>query len=342
PRYTNSLIFLFVLYIFLGSPFLFAEETHPVSDEVKPKKEKIPYILTVPNWFLGVGPEVNGFTRMTSDEDKIAFGGNFIWGVHFLKDFGTGVKVTYFNNFDTVGAFEAAAFFRYYFPFKKRGLFAQAEAGLALLFEYGYTFTAFTGGLRAGWRFNIKDRFYIEPSARLGYPYVWGAGVMVGINFNIKTKPKEEKKEEQVLESSNGIVIIKESENLTRIQVSSIIFRSDNADFDGLSAEILQNNFVTLGRMAQILNMYSGYKVLVEGHANPTTPDKSAAREREQAILQRLSEQRALRIVEELVKLGVDRSRLTYVGAGVTNLAAPWNDAENNWKNRRVEFILTR
>jgi len=39
------------------------------------------------------------------------------------------------------------------------------------------------GGLRIGYRFlpGAKRNVYIEPFARGGYPFAWGAGLMVGI-----------------------------------------------------------------------------------------------------------------------------------------------------------------
>ncbi|MCL2411602.1 MAG: OmpA family protein, partial [Treponema sp.] len=66
------------------------------------------------------------------------------------------------------------------------------------------------------------------------------------------------------------------------------------------------------------------------------------ARDREEAALQRLSEARARAIVDRLVHYGVARSRLTFAGAGSSQTIADFEDRDNWWRNRRVEFYLIR
>jgi len=127
-----------------------------------------------------------------------------------------------------------------------------------------------------------------------------------------------------------------------RIEVTSIIFRSEHADFDGLSSETIANNYSTIRHVAEILNNYRDYRIIIEGHANATTPAGSAERAAEEYSLIRLSEQRALRIAEELASMGVGYDRMTVRGAGASGMLTPYNDNENNWRNRRVEFILIR
>lgn len=140
----------------------------------------------------------------------------------------------------------------------------------------------------------------------------------------------------------DGIVIIRENDEITRLQVTSIIFRADNADFDGLSAGVLQNNETALRRIAEILNSYSDYKVTIEGHSNATTPPGTRERASEETAIRLLSEQRALKIAGELILRGVSLDRINVRGAGISNMLVPYDDWDNNWKNRRVEFILVR
>jgi outer membrane protein OmpA-like peptidoglycan-associated protein/flagellar hook assembly protein FlgD len=136
------------------------------------------------------------------------------------------------------------------------------------------------------------------------------------------------------------VLLISDGDQL-RIQVPSIIFRPNFADFEGLSADIVENNNRILRRIAQILNRFRDYKVQVEGHANPTQP-AGPARDSEEAELKRLSEERARVVADILARNGVARNRLIYYGVGGSNPIAAFEDYDNWWKNRRVEFILVK
>jgi len=136
------------------------------------------------------------------------------------------------------------------------------------------------------------------------------------------------------------VLVIREGGRL-RIMVPSIQFRPNAADFNDLPREVIAENTRIIRRVAQILNQFRDYRVQVEGHANPTQP-AGAARDREEPTLRSISEARARAIVNELVRNGVTRSRLSPTGAGSSNVIAQYEDRENWWKNRRVEFYLIR
>jgi len=336
--------------------------------------------------FVGIGPEFNVYSRV-----GLAFGGAFFLGIDLNDDFSAGLKMALFDNFDTIGTFETLLFFRYYLPWlhlpkSTDGPFAQIEAGSVILFERGYyknleAFPSFSGGLSAGWRFNFGGHWYVEPSARAGYPHIWGLNVTAGIRFKreVVTKeplpitvyeqekpveapvkapvaaPVEEPVEEpeEIVEQESPIIepiyssanvqehllVINDGDKL-RIITPFIVFRANHSDFMGLSAETINRNLNTLKRIVEILNKFSDYRILVEGHANPTT--RPLARKSEEPSLKKLSENRAKMAVEELVRLGVDRNRLLYSGAGSSKLLAPYNDYNNAWKNRRVDFFLVK
>ena len=55
-----------------------------------------------------------------------------------------------------------------------------------------------------------------------------------------------------------------------------------------------------------------------------------------------LSQERADAIRDYLVKKGVSRSSITTEGMGGTKPVVNPKDTDNNWKNRRVEFILVK
>jgi outer membrane protein OmpA-like peptidoglycan-associated protein len=136
---------------------------------------------------------------------------------------------------------------------------------------------------------------------------------------------------------STDVMVIRDG-NMLKIQVPSITFRANEADFDGLPAERIETNTRVLRRIAEILNKFRDYRITVEGHANPVlgTPKE------ETEELQPLSLRRANAIIEQLVGYGVSRSRLSSVGRGGTRTVVSPADLDNRWKNRRVEFILNK
>jgi hypothetical protein len=136
---------------------------------------------------------------------------------------------------------------------------------------------------------------------------------------------------------STDVLVIRDGDIL-RIQVPSITFRANHADFIGIPQDRLENNIRVLRRVAEILNRFRDYRITVEGHANPVL---GTARE-ENEVLMPLSLARAEFTIEQLAGLGVSRARLSPVGRGGTiNVASP-RDQDNSWKNRRVEFLLIR
>jgi outer membrane protein OmpA-like peptidoglycan-associated protein len=140
---------------------------------------------------------------------------------------------------------------------------------------------------------------------------------------------------EGVLETD--ILVIREGNRL-KAQVPSIVFPPEKGSFDGLDEDTLSNNERILRRVAAVLNKFRDYKVSVEGHANAVkrTPQE------ESRELKPLSELRARAVVEELVRYGVDRSRLSSVGMGGSQPVVPYENRDGWWKNRRVEFILIK
>jgi flagellar motor protein MotB len=136
------------------------------------------------------------------------------------------------------------------------------------------------------------------------------------------------------------VLVIRDGDRL-KIQIPSIVFRPNFADFEGLPKDVVDNNTRIIRRIAQILNKFRDYKVQVEGHANPTQAP-GAARDREETELKRISEARARAVVDLLARNGVARNRLFFIGVGGTSPVVKFEDRDNWWKNRRVEFILIK
>jgi outer membrane protein OmpA-like peptidoglycan-associated protein len=133
------------------------------------------------------------------------------------------------------------------------------------------------------------------------------------------------------------ILVIRDGDRF-KAQVPSIMFAADKGTFEGLSEEDLAHNEGILRRVAEVLNKFGGYRVLVEGHGNAV---RRTAQEEERE-LKPLSEARARTVVEELVRYGVVRGRLSAAGLGGTRPVVPYEDRDGWWKNRRVEFILLK
>ncbi len=123
-----------------------------------------------------------------------------------------------------------------------------------------------------------------------------------------------------------------------KIVVQSISFDSNAAGFSKLSKEQSLSNNQTLDEVAEELKGLTDadINIIIEGHAN----NISGTQKEQVEELLPLSQKRAEKIVEELVKRGVDPKILTPVGVGGSEPIAGKNDRANWWKNRRVEFII--
>jgi outer membrane protein OmpA-like peptidoglycan-associated protein len=136
---------------------------------------------------------------------------------------------------------------------------------------------------------------------------------------------------------STDVLVIRDGDIL-RILIPSITFRANYADFIGIPRERQETNTRVLKRIAEILNRFRDYRITVEGHANPVL--RTAKEEDE--VLKPLSLARAQFVIDHLVNYGVSRGRLSPTGQGGTRTVANSQDQNNNWKNRRVEFLLVK
>ena len=144
---------------------------------------------------------------------------------------------------------------------------------------------------------------------------------------------------------SVDVLVIRDGDRL-KIKVPSIVFRANFPDFVGLDQETLDRNAKVIKRIAQILNRFKDYRIQIEGHANSEGKigGYSAAKiaEEETKELIPLSLGRAELVRTLLAENGVDPARLSTMGLGSSEPVVDFKDAENRWKNRRVEFVLIR
>ena len=100
--------------------------------------------------------------------------------------------------------------------------------------------------------------------------------------------------------------------------------------FDVNKADIKDESMVEINRIKKQMDENPELKYEVQGHTDSTgTPESN----------QKLREKRAKAIVDKLVEMGIDESRLTAVGKGEYAPIADNAPEEGRAQNRRVVFV---
>jgi len=129
-----------------------------------------------------------------------------------------------------------------------------------------------------------------------------------------------------------------------QIVISSIYFKPFTADYIDVPAETRVTNLATLDRLAEILTRYDDHEIEVEGHAARllwNRPTEVWQNEETQTLLP-LSTSRAEAIRDALAERGIPAGRISTAGKGGYEPVVPHSNAQERWKNRRVEFYLSR
>lgn len=100
--------------------------------------------------------------------------------------------------------------------------------------------------------------------------------------------------------------------------------------FDSGKSTIKAESMAEINRIFKLMNEKTDLKFEVQGHCDKTGND---------AINQKLSQERAEAIVNKLVELGISKNRLSAVGKGSSEPIADNSTSEGKAKNRRVEFV---
>jgi len=150
---------------------------------------------------------------------------------------------------------------------------------------------------------------------------------------------------------TTDVIVRREGENL-RIIVPAITFEADKANFtepvgEALTEEQIRSNRWVVSRIANALNRYPDYRIVIEGHANPMSAAGSANRRNQETNLLSLSEQRARAVGTFLTaNHNISATRFSYVGMGTSRTVIDFANSDEfrdeAWKNRRVEFLLQR
>ena len=139
------------------------------------------------------------------------------------------------------------------------------------------------------------------------------------------------------------VLVIKDGDRL-KISIPSITFAPNKPDFlQGIEQERIDKNVAVLKRLAEIFTKYQRYRIGIEGHAVMINWADAAKGQKEQETeLVPLSKARSDAVKSYLVKLGIADARISTDGIGGARPIVPFSDADNRWKDRRVEFWLDR
>lgn len=109
--------------------------------------------------------------------------------------------------------------------------------------------------------------------------------------------------------------------------------RISNIEFAFASAKLTRKAYPVLDRVAELLEKYRSYDVLIEGHTDDIG---------EEEYNLRLSEERSKSVMDYLISEGVSKERLSFRGMGESSPFLPNTGEENRRRNRRVEFLLIK
>ncbi|MFP6681728.1 MAG: OmpA family protein [Gammaproteobacteria bacterium] len=116
-------------------------------------------------------------------------------------------------------------------------------------------------------------------------------------------------------------------------EVGETIVSLEGVNFDTNKATIKSESEGILNSAVTVLNDNASVHVRVEGHTDSRGTD---------AYNQQLSQKRAEAVAAYLTAGGIDAERLSAIGYGESAPVAPNDTAENMYKNRRVDLVVTQ
>jgi len=136
------------------------------------------FVFALDSFFIGIGNEINANSHL-----GMVTSIDLTLGLDINKTFCIGVKASYHHDLNMVNTIEPRLLLRLYLmPFSLRP-FIQTETGAVIITAANDRYYNFSAGITTGCRINMKNFFYIEPALRLGYPFLWGAGITAGFRF---------------------------------------------------------------------------------------------------------------------------------------------------------------
>jgi outer membrane protein OmpA-like peptidoglycan-associated protein len=291
---------------------------------------------------LGLGPEVN---LITLEERSLAMGGIISAEAGFGPVFAAGINIGAGYGWNDFIYIENRIFARWYFARPWRmAFFFQGDAGLLVTYrtlDQIESRGSPSGGLTLGSRIHLPGGWFLEPSVRGGWPYLFGGGIVMGYSFKSRNGYSQGA-ETGNLRSSEETLVYVQLGTIPEIAALSIepyvYFGSNTADFTGLTIQTIENNYRLLREIADFLKQNPEYNLIIEGHANPVINTDNE----EKTSLSPLSRKRAELVSGTLINYGINRKRLVIAGSGGTKTLVPWPEREYWQLNRRVEFMLVR
>ena len=114
---------------------------------------------------------------------------------------------------------------------------------------------------------------------------------------------------------------------------AGVIIEMENILFKVNSSVLEDTSFAEIDKVLKFLTANPGVAIEIRGHTNGLCDDD---------YCKTLSTRRAKAVVDYLVKNGVDKDRLSYIGLGKTMPIADNNTVAGRQKNQRVEFMITK
>ncbi|HQG37649.1 MAG TPA: OmpA family protein, partial [Chitinophagales bacterium] len=115
-------------------------------------------------------------------------------------------------------------------------------------------------------------------------------------------------------------------------KAKKVLMKAQNIQFETGKATIKPASFNILNEVAKILKQYDYYNVSIDGYTDNVGKAE---------LNLKLSQERAKAALDYLIKQGVNASRMTSQGFGMTKPTADNKTAAGRALNRRVEFNLS-
>lgn len=223
--------------------------------------------------------------------------------------------------------------------------------GLEVNYQYGFTdtfssdekdgkventVTFFKGGSMAGGTRKLSG---FEVKATLGIPFSifsrkeTPAPVVEPVNVPIPNPPAVVEPVASIPEPEHGcwsldeiIVMINQGERVEGKKICAI----DDINFEFAKSTLNPSSFVYLDKLAEIIKR-TGASIRVNGHTDNVGSDD---------VNMTLSRDRAIAVIEYLVRKGVPSNKLTYAYYGMTRPLESNDTEEGRRINRRVEFEI--